>query len=124
MSFSDAVRTCLHKYADFSGRGRRSEYWFFYLAYLIAYAVAGLLTSVVWKGFAVLALVVVLGAIVPALAVTWRRLHDTGRSGGWFFISFVPLVGWIILLVFMIQDSNPGPNQFGPNPKDPQAITG
>lgn len=58
-----------------------------------------------------------LAILVPSLALVWRRLHDIGKSGGWFFISLVPLVGWIILLVFLCKDSEPGDNAYGSNPK-------
>jgi uncharacterized membrane protein YhaH (DUF805 family) len=58
-----------------------------------------------------------LAVLLPGLGVFVRRMHDTGRSGWWFFINFVPLVGWIISLIFLVQDSKPGDNQYGPNPK-------
>jgi uncharacterized membrane protein YhaH (DUF805 family) len=124
MSFTEAVQTCLSKYADFSGRARRSEYWFFALAFALVYLVLIVLSYAVGKVFLYLAFFVVLAFIVPGLAVTWRRLHDTGRSGAWYFISFVPFVGGIILLVFTVLDSQPGPNPYGPNPKEvPPAVT-
>ncbi|WP_426563782.1 DUF805 domain-containing protein [Angustibacter sp. McL0619] len=124
MSFTEAVKTCLSKYSDFSGRARRSEYWFFSLAFLLAYLVLVLLGLALGRIFYILVAFVVLGFIIPSLAVTWRRLHDTGRSGAWYFIAFVPVVGGIILLVFTVLDSQPGPNVYGPNPKEgPTAVT-
>ena len=114
------------KYASFDGRARRKEYWSFALfnaiIYFIFYAV-GIFLAVSTRS-ETLALIVfgilgiyALGIIVPSLAVTVRRLHDIGKGGGWIFISFVPFVGGLILLVFTLLDSEAGENRFGPNPK-------
>jgi uncharacterized membrane protein YhaH (DUF805 family) len=110
------VRTCLTKYVDFTGRARRSEYWWFALSVFIVYFVF----SIVGRGFgagAVLGYLAGLALFLPSLAVAVRRLHDTNRSGWWYLISFIPLVGGIILIVFFCQDSAGGPNQYGPSPK-------
>jgi uncharacterized membrane protein YhaH (DUF805 family) len=141
MSFGQAVSSVLRQYATFTGRARRSEFWFFYLFYLLVYG--GLYTvglvlvlagadrvtgepsgpSAVLGGIVVVAaFLFALAVLVPTLAVTVRRLHDTGRSGFWYFISFVPLVGPIVLLVFLAQDSEPAPNAHGANPKDPLSL--
>lgn len=117
MSLTDAVRTVISKYADFSGRARRSEYWYWTLDLLLAYVVCVLLMVVSRPLGGLLYLVVALGAIVPTLAVGARRLHDTGRSGWMLLIGLIPLIGGIALLVFTVQDSNPGPNQYGESPK-------
>ena len=118
---------CLkEKYASFDGRARRKEYWSFALfnaiVYFIFYAV-GIFLAVSTRS-ETLALIVfgilgiyALGIIVPSLAVTVRRLHDIGKGGGWIFISFVPFVGGLILLVFTLLDSEAGENRFGSNPK-------
>ncbi|WP_329255411.1 DUF805 domain-containing protein [Streptomyces sp. NBC_01478] len=113
----------LKKYAVFSGRARRKEYWMYALFAGIIYVVLAIL-AVATKQAALFALLGIfyVGILLPSLAVTVRRLHDTGRSGGWFFISFVPLVGAIILLVFVCTDSAPGANQYGPNPKEAAGI--
>jgi uncharacterized membrane protein YhaH (DUF805 family) len=126
MSLSEAFNSVLSKPIDFSGRARRSEYWWWLVAVLLIEIVLGVALAVFfavgWRGLgyavSVLTFFVALALIVPSLAVTWRRLHDTGRSGAWYFISFVPVVGGIILLVFTLLDSQPGPNQYGPNPKE------
>ncbi|MFJ5310018.1 DUF805 domain-containing protein [Streptomyces sp. NPDC088350] len=110
----------LKKYAVFSGRARRKEYWMFALFTAII-AVVLLAIGAAIK-FPFLAVIFYLGILLPGLGVTVRRLHDTGRSGGWFFISFVPLVGGIIMLVFTCSDSQPGANQYGPNPKEADAV--
>jgi uncharacterized membrane protein YhaH (DUF805 family) len=114
------------KYASFDGRARRKEYWSFALfnaiIHFIFYAV-GIFLAVSTRS-ETLALIVfgilgiyALGVIIPSLAVTVRRLHDIGKGGGWIFISFVPFVGGLILLVFTLLDSEAGENRFGSNPK-------
>lgn len=115
MSFADAVRSCLNQYVGFSGRARRSEFWYFVLFYVIVQIVASIIDSVlgtnqIISGIASLAL------LLPYLAVAIRRLHDTSRSGWWILIGLIPLVGAIILIVFYCQDSH-ADNQYGPNPK-------
>ena len=69
--------------------------------------------------FSILSGLYSLAVLIPSLAVTWRRLHDIGKGGGWYFFILVPLVGWIFLLVWLCRDSQPGQNAYGPNPKEP-----
>lgn len=120
MSFADAVRTCLSKYADFSGRGRRSEYWWFFLFNVLVSIVASIVDSILGTDFdtgsGLVGGLASLALLLPSLAAGARRLHDTSRSGWWLLIGLVPLVGWIVLIVFFVQDSH-GDNQHGPNPK-------
>jgi uncharacterized membrane protein YhaH (DUF805 family) len=124
MSFQDAVRTCLQlKYADFNGRARRSEYWWFalfvgllFVVLEILFGVLGQASSTLTGIMGLLLLIVAVGLIVPSLAVGARRLHDTGKSGWWLLLNLVPF-GGIVLLVFFLLDSTPGPNQHGANPK-------
>jgi uncharacterized membrane protein YhaH (DUF805 family) len=113
----------LRKYADFSGRAQRAEYWFFALFYVLFFlalslidGAAGLLNAEM--GLGLLGSLFALAMIIPSIAVTVRRLHDTSRSGWWFLISLIPIIGGIVLLVFMCLDSTPGTNAFGPNPKE------
>jgi uncharacterized membrane protein YhaH (DUF805 family) len=115
MDIGTAVRSVLTQYANFTGRARRSEFWWFYLAQFLASIVAGIIDGVL--GFPLFQLVVGLGLLIPMLAVGARRLHDTGRSGWWQLIGIVPIVGWIVLIVFWATDGHPGPNQHGPSPK-------
>jgi uncharacterized membrane protein YhaH (DUF805 family) len=122
MSFQEAIQAVVGKYADFTGRARRSEYWYWTLAVLIAYVVCLVFLAIVKPLGLVLIIVLVLGVIVPGLAVSVRRLHDTGRSGWWLLISLVPLVGGIVLLVFQCQDSQPAPNVYGPSPKTASGV--
>ena len=107
----------LKNYAVFTGRARRTEYWMFALInFLVAMAI-GIVDGVL-GGSGVIGMLYFLAVLIPAIAVSVRRLHDTGRSGLWLLISFVPLIGAIVLLVFMVQDSDPGQNQYGMNPKE------
>jgi len=114
--------TALKGYAVFSGRSRRSEYWYFTLFYLIFYAVCAIADGLTGSydraaGIGLFTGVLTLALLIPSLAVSVRRLHDTGRSGWWLLIALIPLVGAIILLVFLAQDSAAGANRFGANPK-------
>ena len=113
----------LKKYAVFSGRARRKEYWFFVLFNIIiglALTFIDFSTGLydVESEIGLLSSLYSLAVLVPSIAVTIRRLHDTSRTGWWFLIAFVPIIGVIVLLVFMVFDSTPGDNQYGPNPKD------
>ena len=113
------------KYAQIAGRSRRAEYWMFVLVNALVsigllFATGSFrdepsaLGSIVYLGYT-------LATIVPGFTVTVRRLHDTGRSGWWFLIGLVPLVGAIVLLVFLVQDGQPDDNEFGANPKSAYA---
>ena len=115
MSFADAIRSVFSKYATFSGRARRSEFWWFSLFAAIVYFIVTIIDAVAKN--AVLGILVILALLLPSLAVTARRLHDTGRTAWWILIGIIPIVGAIVLLVFECQDSQPGPNQYGPSPK-------
>ena len=106
----------LKKYAVFSGRARRKEYLMFFLFNVIILFVLGFV-----EGFAgspgIVSTLYSLGILIPGIAVSVRRLHDTNRSGWWLLIGLVPLIGAIVLLVFMLQDSKPDENQYESNPK-------
>jgi len=106
---------CWKKYATFSGRARRKEYWMFVLVNLVFSLVAAFLDGLV--GSCVISGLYAFGVLLPGLAVTVRRLHDTDRSGWWVLIAFVPFVGGIWLLVLMTLDSSLRTNRFGSNPK-------
>ncbi len=111
----------LKKYAVFNGRARRKEYWYFALFNVVVGIVLTLIdrmigTSNAESGLGLLSGIYTLAVMVPSIAVSVRRLHDTDRSGWWLLLGLVPLVGSIILLVFFLQDSKPD-NQYGPNPK-------
>ena len=106
----------LKKYAVFSGRARRQEYWMFVLVYIISYILLGIIEGIV-NLTGVLTTIYALAVLLPSLGVGVRRLHDTGRSGWWWLIGFIPLIGIVVLIYFAVQDSQPGENQYGPNPK-------
>jgi len=106
----------LKKYAVFDGRARRKEYWYFVLFNTIINIVLSGIDSVT-TGIGLLAGLYTLAVLIPSIAVSIRRLHDTDRSGWWILIALIPIIGWIVLLIFMVQDGKPGENQYGLNPK-------
>lgn len=112
----------LKQYAVFQGRARRKEYWMFTLFSMLVYIglmiIEGILGMGGEGGLGLLSILYSLGVLLPSIGVTIRRLHDTGRSGWWLLICLVPLVGGIVLLVFLVLDGQPGSNQYGPNPKE------
>lgn len=107
----------LKKYAVFTGRAHRQEYWMFVLFSIIVSLVIGVVEGIM-RIPGILSILYGLGILVPSIAVGVRRLHDTDRSGWWMLIALVPILGAIILLVFLVQDSKAGDNQYGPNPKN------
>lgn len=118
------------QYADFSGRARRTEFWMFQLFQMIIIAVAVILSSAMTVWFdsetpaeTILLLIGLyfLATFIPTLAVTVRRLHDQSKSGWFIFMHFIPWVGGIIMLVFMVAEGTRGPNQYGPDPKNPDS---
>jgi uncharacterized membrane protein YhaH (DUF805 family) len=116
----------LKKYAVFSGRARRKEYWMFTLFNNIIGLILGVLQLIpLLSGlFSVLGILYSLAILIPSLAAGVRRLHDTGRSGFWLFLILVPLVGAIVILVFLASDSVANENKYGPNPKGAVAAAG
>jgi uncharacterized membrane protein YhaH (DUF805 family) len=148
MNMRDAIVTCFSKYADFSGRARRSEYWFWVLFNLIVGFVANMISSLL--GSLTLYLIVIVALLIPSISVTVRRLHDIGKSGWYYLLPAVPFVAMffllftyfvtydasnsifyiiglfeiaalvltIIFIIWMAKDSQPGMNKYGPNPKE------
>lgn len=116
----------LKKYAVFQGRARRKEYWMFTLFNVlisIALAIIGAILGLAEEGGPnMLSTLYGLAVLLPGIAVSVRRLHDTERSGWWLFIGLIPIIGAIVLLIFMVQDSQPNANQYGPNPKQEGAV--
>ena len=113
----------LQQYTDFSGRARRKEYWMFFLFNMIFAFCAAIIDNILGLKFdqnspyGFLYIVYGLFMFLPGLAVLVRRLHDVGKSGWWYFIAFIPILGAIWLLVLLATDSNPGSNEYGANPK-------
>jgi len=119
----------LKKYAVFSGRSRRKEYWYFVLFVVIISIVLSLIDTLIGayarsSGVGLLSGIFSLAVLIPGIAVSIRRLHDTDRSGWWILLGLIPIIGQIILLVFYVQDSTPGTNGYGPNPKFASAADG
>jgi uncharacterized membrane protein YhaH (DUF805 family) len=132
MSPAEAITSVFTKYATFSGRARRSEFWWFALMNAIVSNVLyfvtigpsyqSALSNNDFSDFSfgiggAIYVLYALAVLVPGLAVTWRRLHDTNRSGAYAFMTLIPFVGWIFVLVAEIQEGTRGPNNFGPDPK-------
>ena len=107
----------LKKYAQFSGRSRRKEYWLYTLFYVAITFLTFYVDAVMGEGEGVLSLLLWLLLLVPGIAVIVRRLHDIDKSGWWSIILFIPLIGPIVIIVFMCLDGTSGTNRFGPDPK-------
>ena len=116
MGFVDAVKNGFANYANSNGRARRSEFWYWTLFNFIVQLIAALLVRATDMSF--ISLVASLALTIPSVCVGIRRLHDIGMSGWYYLISFIPLVGTILMIVWGVRDSQPGPNQYGPNPKE------
>jgi uncharacterized membrane protein YhaH (DUF805 family) len=112
----------LRKYAQFDGRARRKEYWMFTLFYVLIAFGLGVVGGMLGIGDStvtgnMIGIIYFVATFIPSIAVGIRRLHDTGRSGWWSLIVFIPIIGVLALVIFAVQDSEPGTNAYGPNPK-------
>lgn len=112
----------LKQYAVFSGRARRKEYWFFFLFNFIANVILGVVDYMTGTfsetlSMGLLSGIYTVAVLIPSIAVSVRRLHDTNRSGWWLLIALVPFIGPLVVLIFMVLDGTPGDNRFGPDPK-------
>ncbi|WP_166851286.1 DUF805 domain-containing protein [Isoptericola sp. BMS4] len=132
MSFIDAIKSVFSQYATFSGRARRSEFWFWTLFTFVVYVVVGIIAGPMmvsgmdvqtgelsgsYFGGSAIYGIVGLALLLPTLAVSVRRLHDQDKSGFFWFMGLIPFVGWIIMIVFYATPGTVGPNRFGPDPK-------
>lgn len=138
MSFGQSVSTCLSKYATFAGRARRSEYWWFILFYVIVSFVAAILDAIFGTRIRFsestdtyyvyqtgwIQTIATLALLLPLISVAVRRLHDLGKSGWWWWLGLICCIGQIILIVFYVQDSQPGDNVYGANPKGIDGVGG
>ena len=121
-SFMNWYLKVLKKYAEFDGRARRKEYWFFVLFNVLISMVLAFIDRLMGNvdpetGLGILSGIYALGVMIPGMAVSVRRLHDTGRSGWWLLITFVPVIGALVFFYFMVLDSNPERNEYGESPK-------
>ena len=110
MTFTEAIQTCLRKYADFTGTASRSEYWWFALFLVLGSLVLGIVSNT-------LSLIFTLAMLVPSLAAASRRLHDIDRSGWWQLVSLVPVIGFFVILYWLVQPT--APNRYGNAPGVP-----
>ena len=123
MGMKEAVISAFNNYVNFDGRARRSEYWYFVLFNMLVNAVFAVLISFCREGslgirmFTGLSGLYSLAVFLPGLALCWRRLHDIGKSGAYYFIAFIPLVGPILVLVWLCREGDAGDNAYGPDPK-------
>jgi uncharacterized membrane protein YhaH (DUF805 family) len=127
MGFATAVKSFWSNYTNFSGRARRSEYWFIQLFLVLTNLAVAAIDLALMNGDlerfiangggGIVGLIWILATIVPAVAVLIRRLHDTSRSGWWALMILLPLAGAIVLLVFTVQDTDAGDNKYGASPK-------
>ena len=109
------------KYATFSGRARRKEYWMFFLCNFLIGILIGILARML-PMLSVLSILYSLAILIPGLALTVRRLHDTNRNWPWIFIAFIPIIGTIWLLVLLLLDGTAGDNQYGSDPKAAERV--
>jgi uncharacterized membrane protein YhaH (DUF805 family) len=116
MTFGEAVSSVMNKYVTFDGRARRSEYWYWFLAVILVEIVIGILYLLSSTLGLILYVVFGLAIILPSVAVSMRRLHDTNRTGWWILLGLIPF-GGIVLLVFYLLDGTSGENKYGPSPK-------
>ena len=111
MTFTQSIKLCFAKYADFNGRAKRPEYWWFFLFLFLLGLVTGAVSEVLYT-------IVSLATFIPSLAVGARRLHDTNRSGWWQLLWIIPIIGWIVVIIFLAEEGKSTDNQFGAMPKD------
>ena len=119
MDFVTAVKTCFNKYVTFEGRAQRSEFWYFFLFMLLGNVVLGILDTILLPSMAWGPLSSIFGLVtfIPSIAVSARRLHDIDKSGWWQLINIIPLIGWIVFLIWVCSLGTRGPNRFGDSPE-------
>ena len=113
------IKVLKENFANFSGRARREEYWYYSLAVFVISAILSVLSKagIVGVIFSIVSFLFSLCILIPGIAVSVRRLHDTGRSGWWLLLCLIPLIGHIVLLVFMVTEGQKGENKWGDDPK-------
>jgi len=118
MNFTEAIQSGFNNYVNFSGRAQRSAFWFWVLFVFAASIVAGILDMAIFgaESYTPLSTLFGLAVFLPGLAVAVRRLHDTGRTGWWVLLWLIPIIGWIVLIIWYCQPGEPGTNQYGANP--------
>ncbi len=114
MTFTEAVQSGFDHYVKFDGRASRPAYWWWFLFGILVGIAANVIGAII--DTQVIAYLTSLALFLPGISVAIRRLHDTNRSGWWLLIILIPLIGFIVLIVFFLQDSDAGENQYGPHP--------
>lgn len=109
MTFQESIKVCFQKYADFNGRAKRPEFWWFVLFLFLVSLALGVVSDVLSALFS-------LATLIPSLAAGARRLHDTGRSGWLQLLGLIPILGWLVLIYFCAQEGNAADNQYGAPP--------
>ncbi len=112
MTFSEAVKSGFDHYAKFEGRAHKAAFWWWFLFQLLVYIGAEIIDAIL--GTPIFWIIAGLGLLLPNLSVSIRRLHDTNRTGWWILIGLIPIIGFIVLLIFYLQQSDPGANDYGP----------
>jgi uncharacterized membrane protein YhaH (DUF805 family) len=112
LTFEQAIRSGFDHYTKFDGRANRPAFWYWFLFEIAVIVVAEVIGAII--GTSILYYLAALGLLLPGLSVSIRRLHDTNRSGWWILIGIIPLIGFIVLLIFYCEQSNPGDNDYGP----------
>lgn len=112
----------LKNYAKFDGRAGRAEYWYFVLCNLFVSIILGIISSIIGDKHSIISNLYSLALIIPSIAVAVRRLHDIGKSGWWWLLCLIPIIGWIWIIILLVKDSNPGENKYGQNPKEVKTV--
>ena len=120
MSFGEAIKSGFDHYVKFDGRASRPAYWWWFLFAILVAAGASIIDAVLGS-WGVVSGIAGLALLLPGLSVAIRRLHDTDRTGWWILIGLIPIIGFIVLLIFYLQQSDPGENRYGPAPDTDQA---
>jgi uncharacterized membrane protein YhaH (DUF805 family) len=115
VNIQEAVKSGFDHFFDWKGRASRPAFWWLYLGYLIVVAIGSIFDAIIGTNF--LYIIVALAFFFPILSATIRRLHDTGKSGWWWWIQIIPIIGFIVILVFLCTKSDEGKNKYGPDPK-------
>jgi uncharacterized membrane protein YhaH (DUF805 family) len=117
VTFAEAVRSGFDHYAKFDGRASRPAFWWWFLFGLLVGIGASIIDAIIGS-FGVVSGLAALALLLPNLSVAIRRLHDTDHTGWWVLIGLIPIIGFIVLLIFYLRQSDPGENQYGPPPAD------
>ena len=117
MTFAEAVRSGFDHYVKFDGRASRPAFWWWFL-FGVLVGIGASIIDAIFGSFGVVSGLAALALLLPNLSVAIRRIHDTDHSGWWILIGLIPIIGFIVLLIFYLRESDPGENQYGPPPAE------